>query len=195
MKRAGLFSSILNPGTPCDNRGLIEINGTLTGEIHNASEVLIASSGRFCGRIQARKAEIAGLVEGDVEADSLVIHASGRLYYDKLRCQHLFVKDGGTMVDRRKSGGQKSYDAAEEGPSDNIPVPDGGSEGLEVKKAPKDLMQPDNGLARPGDSGKQGRPDSIVEEITPPQARTNVSPAATSRRAHADKQPLFYSSY
>lgn len=170
MKVAGLLTSIFNCGTSFENRGFIEINGVLIGAICQGNEVFITPSGRFYGKIEAKNVEIAGVVKGDVEAESLVIHSSGQLYYGKLKCQHVSVKDGGTMVNKGEKESEKANDGAREG-------------------YPVNTSNSDNDIRPIND------PQPDYQGAKPLQDETNAL-QANKQKPHRDrKQPHFYSSY
>jgi cytoskeletal protein CcmA (bactofilin family) len=101
MNVATLLTSLFGDGASSPKRGFIEVSGVLDGTIRGGDRVLIKPPGRFCGKIEARSVEIAGVVRGNVEADRLVVYTSGQLYYDDLKCRHVSVEDGGTIVKNR----------------------------------------------------------------------------------------------
>lgn len=105
MKIMGLLNSLLHPeASPRENSGYsgyVEISGVFTGDIANGMNVFVAPSGHIKGDIKARVVAIAGEVEGNVQAQNLLIHSSGKLLYDKLVYRELLVEDGGKMI--RKS--------------------------------------------------------------------------------------------
>jgi cytoskeletal protein CcmA (bactofilin family) len=105
MMLAKLFD--IFSGNCHQDNGVIEINGGFVGDISKGRDVIIAPSGRFCGRIEARNLEIAGFVEGDICAENLVLYSSGQLYFRKFNCRHVSIKDGGTMVKKGEEEKQK----------------------------------------------------------------------------------------
>lgn len=144
LRVANIFASIFNGGTSyegyCD--GLIEINGAAKGVIRNGNSVLINPSGRFYGRIETKSLEIAGLVHGDVEAETLVIRSSGQLHYGTLSCKNLSVEDGSTLVNRGESESESvsekpSCAAEQESPgvySGGVPSSDNGWRSMDCKR-------------------------------------------------------------
>lgn len=107
LKAAKVLKGVLINRYLSKDNGFIEINGTLNGVILRGGHVLIAPSGRLCGSIEARSVEISGVVQGDVEAESLVVQSTGQLYHGKLECQHLSIEDGCTIVNKHKQNSEK----------------------------------------------------------------------------------------
>ncbi|MGI6096638.1 MAG: polymer-forming cytoskeletal protein [Dethiobacteria bacterium] len=111
MVLPGLLTNILNSKETSEEQGFVEISGVYTGIINNGGNVNITASGRLNGRIEAEKVEIAGVVDGDVIAEKLIIHSSGKLYYNELNYQQLLTKDGCVIASKGKEqkNAQKAY--------------------------------------------------------------------------------------
>lgn len=195
MRLTDLVTNLFGAGTSCENPGLIEINGVVNGMICKGNGVIINPSGRFCGKIEARILEIAGVVHGDVEVDTLVIHSSGQLYYGKLSCKHLSAKDGSILVDRGESESEKMNDAAEgESTGDTSPTGDIGhisNENLYENPANSSRELLDDTL----DAGRQHSRDDDVQEILPSPAGARALEVDRQEPLPNYKQPHFYSSY
>jgi cytoskeletal protein CcmA (bactofilin family) len=86
---------------PSQYPGLIEIHGLIRGDIN---KVVITPSGSLYGRITAKEVEIAGLVDGDIETENLIVHPSGRLYYGYLNYNRISSEDGSTVIDKTTRG-------------------------------------------------------------------------------------------
>ncbi|WP_227764356.1 bactofilin family protein [Zhaonella formicivorans] len=189
--------------TPYDEHGLIEINGVLKGTIHKGREVIIAPSGRFFGNIQARSVEIAGLVHGDVEAESLVIYSSGQLYYGKLKCQRLSVKDGGTMVDESEKEKKQSNEVADNGLPMNPSNLDFTREDT-IKSCIESKPELSNKVPKPNEADGILKDNCIhnvnntqqdCEKTIPLQNGTLASQTKDEKPLNDHKQLRFYSSY
>lgn len=189
--------------TPYEEHGLIEINGVLKGTIHKGREVIITSSGRFFGNIEARSVEIAGLVHGDVEAESLVIYSSGQLYYGKLKCQHMSVKDGGTMVNESEKEKKQSNEVADNGmpmnPSNLDYTPEDTIKGsIESKPELSNKIPKPNEADGPFNNDcihNVNNPQQDCEKTIPLQNGTLASQTKDEKPLNGRKQLRFYSSY
>jgi len=201
MRVAKLFTGIFNSRTLSEDRGLIEINGVFNGTIRQGNEVFITPSGRFYGEIEARNVEIAGVVQGDVEAESLVIHSCGQLYYGKLKCQHLSVKDGGTMVNKGKKESEKANDGAGEGypvnTSNSEYTPEGTVDNSVEAKLRNRVPNRDdtNGELDQDDIRPINNLQPHYQKAKPLQDETNALQAKEQKPHRDRKQPHFYSSY
>lgn len=177
-----LFNNFLYPGTSCEDGGVIEINGGLEGTISKGGKVVIASSGRFYGSVEARYVEIAGFVEGNVCAEKLVIHSTGQLYFGKLNCQHVSIKDGATIVnkDKDKKENSKTNDISGKGNTVNT---------LKLEYSPdNDQFHHDNIL-----HGNKHLSDNKETKQLPDKT---FSQEIKERKSHNSyKQPRFHSSY
>jgi len=89
-----------------EDYGSVEINGLLDGTINNARKVTITPSGSLYGRVTAREVEIAGLVDGDIETESLIVHPSGQLHYGRLKYSQMLTEDGSTVISKSKGNNE-----------------------------------------------------------------------------------------
>lgn len=79
--------------------GLIVISGIFNGNICNGIDVYITSSGCFNGNIMTKNLVIAGRVTGNVQVENLKICASGRLYFDNIQYNDLYIEEGGLLIE------------------------------------------------------------------------------------------------
>ncbi|HHV62870.1 MAG TPA: polymer-forming cytoskeletal protein [Firmicutes bacterium] len=195
MRVANLLINIFDRGTSCGTHGLVEIDGIVNGMIRKGNSVLINPSGRFCGRIEAKNLELAGVVQGDVEAETLVIHSSGQLYYDRLNCKYLSVKDGGVLINRGGSESEKASCAEGEEypgnttPTDDVRETDDGN--LYENSADSNSKLLDDA---PGPNGRHGQNEDIQEAIPLPE-KTRALQVDEQRPLPNCRQPNFYISY
>lgn len=201
MGMVSLFTDILNRGSLTKDRGLVEISGVFKGSICRGYDVLIAPNGRLYGRIQARKVEIAGVVQGDVEAESMVIHSSGQLYYDKLKCEHLSVKDGGTMVNMVETKNPEYRElekSKEDHPVDVLTtdyIPESPVKQVEPISG-NDLERPDDDqYQQNNDIGSLGGLQSEGVKHIQQQQKIHTLKINEQKPHCSPKQPRFYSSY
>ena len=76
-----VISSDLQVDGEIESKGAVEVLGEVRGNIH-ATDVAVAESGRVTGSVHAKTAVLRGQVSGEIEADSLNIHASARIEAD-----------------------------------------------------------------------------------------------------------------
>lgn len=193
MRVAHLLTSIFNMGNSCENHGLIEISGVVNGRIHKGNSVVISPSGRFYGEVEARNLEIAGMVQGDVEAETLVVHSSGQLYYDRLSCKHLSAEDGSTLVYRGVS--ERLNDAVEEESPGNTSSTDN-IRGTTDENPCENAVDSNAGLS--GDVPRASREysrDYGVQEVMPSPAKRHALHVDRQEPLPNDRQPHFYTSY
>lgn len=74
----------------------IEINGELKGEISGADNVIVSSTGQCNSNIKAKRLEIYGVVEGNIEVNLLIIQPTGKLSYGNISYKEL-INNGGLM--------------------------------------------------------------------------------------------------
>ena len=91
----GIFIDLLNTEISEESSGLIVISGIFTGNICNGTNVYVAPAGSIHGRIKAKDIVIAGIVQGCIEVENLIIHSSGQLFYDELSYKELIIEEGG----------------------------------------------------------------------------------------------------
>jgi cytoskeletal protein CcmA (bactofilin family) len=80
------------------NKGSIQINGTIEGEVKSDENVIIGESAQIKGPVIAKKIEASGVVRGMVEAtEKLEINPSGKIYGD-VNAKTLIIKEGAIFV-------------------------------------------------------------------------------------------------
>ncbi|MBM3613840.1 MAG: polymer-forming cytoskeletal protein [Alphaproteobacteria bacterium] len=72
--------------------GALEINGTVEGEV-TAEALIVGRGGTISGKVRARRADVHGVLQGDLVCNDLVLRASSRLHAD-LTCTTLTVETG-----------------------------------------------------------------------------------------------------
>lgn len=76
--------------------GLMEIRGTVRGDIYHQGRLVVGVTG-FCeSNVVATFVEVAGEVHGSVQAEKLVIHSTGRVY-GRANYKNLVMRDGGLL--------------------------------------------------------------------------------------------------
>jgi cytoskeletal protein CcmA (bactofilin family) len=110
--------------------GVVEVEGTVEGEVHLAGSVIVAPSGLINGPVTAEFVRVAGRIVGCVTArDSLRLEKNGSLEGD-VSTSSLVVEDGGrlngrtTMLEggfpQRENSDDLSLDALQFGPNFKI---------------------------------------------------------------------------
>lgn len=80
------------------NKGSIQVNGSVEGEVRSDENVLIGETAKVKGPIIAKKIEISGEVHGMLDAtEKLEVNASGRIYGD-INAKTLIIKEGAIFV-------------------------------------------------------------------------------------------------
>lgn len=141
-----LLNNFLHPQSPSqEDCGYVEISGAFNGDISNGMNVFVAPSGHIKGNIKTRALVIAGKVQGNVEAYSLVIHSSGELIYNKLIYRELIVEDGGVMIYRNDTPGVQMEPPVSRAPvagALKVEVPQAEAPGIEMPSASKPSPPP-----------------------------------------------------
>lgn len=76
--------------------GVLEIRGTVKGDIHHQGKVVVGFTGSCESNIVATSVEVAGKIHGNVQTDHLVIHSTGRIY-GRAIYKNLVIQDGGVL--------------------------------------------------------------------------------------------------
>jgi cytoskeletal protein CcmA (bactofilin family) len=80
------------------NKGSIQINGTVEGEIRSDENVNIGETAKIKGPVVAKTIEISGEVKGLVEAtDKLEVNPTGKIIGD-INAKSLIIKQGATFI-------------------------------------------------------------------------------------------------
>ena len=80
------------------NKGSIQINGTVEGEVKSDENINIGETAKIKGPIMAKTIEISGEVKGIIEAiDKLEINPTGRITGD-ISAKSLIIKQGAVFV-------------------------------------------------------------------------------------------------
>lgn len=108
------------------NKGSIQINGNVEGEIRSDENVLIGETAKIKGPVIAKKIEISGEIKGLVEAtEKLEINSSGRVYGD-INAKSLVIKEGAIFVGKSTSAQTSTESSgateAEKTPSKELPA-------------------------------------------------------------------------
>ncbi len=72
---------------------IIQIDGTIVGDIINAEKIIIGESGLIEGNVKTKEIVIFGVINGNVAADSIEIKGTGKVS-GKIRTQNLQVESG-----------------------------------------------------------------------------------------------------
>jgi cytoskeletal protein CcmA (bactofilin family) len=73
----------------------ILINGTIKGRINTKKSVVINDCGSCFGSVKAKALHVSGLMFGNIEVDSLVIHCTGKVYCKNAKVKKVFIYNGG----------------------------------------------------------------------------------------------------
>lgn len=76
------------------------INGTVKGELNNAKLVNIKPCGNYIGSIKAKVLHVAGSFVGSIDVDTLVVHSTGRIYYDMAKARKVYIYHDGLYIDK-----------------------------------------------------------------------------------------------
>jgi cytoskeletal protein CcmA (bactofilin family) len=80
------------------NKGSIQINGEIEGEIKSDENVLIGETASIKGPVVAKKIEVSGEIRGVVEAsEKLEINSTGKIWGD-INAKTLIIKEGALFV-------------------------------------------------------------------------------------------------
>jgi cytoskeletal protein CcmA (bactofilin family) len=80
------------------NKGSIQVNGSVEGEVRSDENVLIGETAKVKGPVIAKKIEISGEVRGLIEAsEKLEINSTGRIYGD-INAKSLVIKEGAIFI-------------------------------------------------------------------------------------------------
>jgi len=80
------------------NKGSIQVNGSVEGEVKSDENILIGESAVIKGPVIAKKIEISGEVKGLVEAnEKLEIQPTGKVYGD-VNAKTLIIREGAVFV-------------------------------------------------------------------------------------------------
>lgn len=80
------------------NKGSIQVNGSVEGEVRSEENVLIGETAKIKGPVIAKKVEISGEVKGVVEAtEKLEINPTGKVFGDII-AKLLTIKEGAIFV-------------------------------------------------------------------------------------------------
>ncbi len=71
------------------------INGTVKGRINSEKCVVINNCGSYFGTVKAKVLHVSGLMFGNIEADSLIIHCTGKVYCKNAKVKKVFIYNGG----------------------------------------------------------------------------------------------------
>lgn len=72
---------------------VIQIDGSIIGDVLNAENLIIGENGLIEGNVQTKEIIIFGIINGNVTADSIEIKSSGKVS-GKIRTQKLQVESG-----------------------------------------------------------------------------------------------------
>ena len=76
-------------------KAAVVINGSMKGGVQGACNVLVEEKGHCVGSFSVKDLVIHGTVIGDVYAEELVIHPTGKLYFRNVFAQNTIVHEGG----------------------------------------------------------------------------------------------------
>lgn len=95
------------------NKGSIQVNGSVEGEVKSDENILIGESAVIKGPVIAKKIEISGEVKGLVEAnDKLEIQPTGKVYGD-VNAKTLIIREGAVFVGKSIMANTPPENAAE----------------------------------------------------------------------------------
>lgn len=80
------------------NRGPIHIHGKVTGDISSDSLIVIGETAVVLGPINARQVDVAGKVEGAINAEEQIELQPKSFVKGDLTCSRLSIKPGATFV-------------------------------------------------------------------------------------------------
>jgi len=85
------------------NKGSIQVNGNIEGEVRSDENVLIGETAKIKGPVIAKKIEVSGEVKGLIDAsEKLELNSSGRVYGD-ISAKSLVIKEGAIFVGKSTS--------------------------------------------------------------------------------------------
>jgi len=116
------------------NKGSIQVNGNVEGEVRSDENVLIGETAKVKGPVVAKKVEISGEVRGLIEAaDKLEINSTGRIYGD-INVKTLVIKEGAIFVGKSAMAQKTGEEKIEEEPKENNIEPEKDKSGFFSKK-------------------------------------------------------------
>ncbi len=81
-------------------KGIIQINGTFTGEVRTESDVIVSKEGKVEGPIFAKDLTVGGEIWGDINVRGEVVVLETGKITGNIICQTLVVKKGGIISGR-----------------------------------------------------------------------------------------------
>lgn len=84
----------------------VRVSGRIVGKLHVSGKVIVSQEGAVDGEIVAENADIAGVVEGDLNvAERLVLKGTARVT-GTVRAGRLVIEDGATFDGKCEMGGR-----------------------------------------------------------------------------------------
>ena len=96
------------------NRGAIHIHGTIKGDVHSESLVVVGETAIVTGPIFAKQVDISGQVHGSVQAEELIELQPKSLVKGDLTCSLLSIKPGAVFVGKSNMKASNEMPRAEE---------------------------------------------------------------------------------
>ena len=116
------------------NKGSIQVNGTVEGEIRSDENINIGETAKIKGPVIAKTIEVSGEIKGTVEAtEKLELNPTGRIIGD-IVAKSLIIKQGASFVGKSNMPTDGSAAATHTQTKSGENPPAGGEEMVEKKE-------------------------------------------------------------
>jgi cytoskeletal protein CcmA (bactofilin family) len=103
FNKTNSVDTLVGSGTICTGNlkvtGGLRVDGTVTGDI-DADSVFLGEKGQVTGGIKAKTVDVGGRIEGNVQADNLVVIRAKGLVHGDIACTKLSIIEGGVFMGR-----------------------------------------------------------------------------------------------
>ncbi|MBI5143311.1 MAG: polymer-forming cytoskeletal protein [Nitrospirae bacterium] len=103
FNKANSVDTLIGSGSICTGNlkvtGGVRIDGTVTGDI-DADSVFLGEKGQVNGAIRAKTVDVGGRIEGNIQADDLVVIRAKGLVHGDIACTKLSIIEGGVFMGR-----------------------------------------------------------------------------------------------
>lgn len=103
FNKANSVDTLIGSGSICTGNlkvtGGVRIDGSVTGDLE-ADSVFLGEKGQVNGGIKAKAVDVGGRIEGNIQADDLVVIRARGLVHGDIACTKLSIIEGGVFMGR-----------------------------------------------------------------------------------------------